>query len=99
MAAQRVASGIIATNGKPAFLMFQIIPVRDFTAKIREMQGLWSGSYLLSFLISKALSVIAPEIPPDAVIYPNLRAAPLLDWWWAQERDLFPQGTFRLASG
>lgn len=94
-----VASAITATGGKAAFLMFQIGPVQDFIAQSRKMQDLWSGSYLLSFLISKALSVIALDIGPDAIIYPNLRAVPLLDWWWGQESDLFPQGTFKIGAG
>lgn len=94
-----VASAMTGTKGKCSFLMFQIGPVQDFIAQSRKMQDLWSGSYLLSFLISKALSVIALKVGPDAIIYPNLKAVPLLDWWWSQENGLFPEGTFRMGSG
>lgn len=84
---------------KAAFLMMQIGPVQEFIAQSRKMQDLWSGSYLLSYLISKALAAIALEVGADAIIYPNLRGVPLLDWAWSREDGLFPQGTFNLGAG
>lgn len=94
-----LVSAMEGAGNKPAFLIFQIGPVQDFIAQARKTQDLWSGSYLLSFLISKALALLAVRLGPDAVVYPNLRGSPLLDWWWSQEEDLFPPGALRLGEG
>jgi len=94
-----LCSALEATNEKPAFLMMQIGPVQEFIAQSRKMQDLWSGSYLLSYLISKALAAIALELGPEAIIYPSLRGVPLLDWAWSQEPGLFPDDTFKLGRG
>lgn len=94
-----LCSALDATDGKPAFLMMQIGPVQEFIAQSKKMQDLWSGSYLLSYLISKAVAAIALEIGPEAVIYPSLRGVPLLDWAWSKEAGLFPEGTFEMGKG
>lgn len=94
-----LVSALQAVGEKPAFLLFQIGPVQDFISQARKMQDLWSGSYLLSFLISKALAAIALKLGPDCIIYPNLRGVPLMDWWWSQEEDLFPKNCVKLGEG
>ncbi|MGO9202318.1 MAG: type III-B CRISPR-associated protein Cas10/Cmr2 [Limisphaerales bacterium] len=94
-----LVSAIEAVGAKPTFLLFQIGPVQDFIAQARKMQDLWSGSYLLSFLISKALSTLALHFGPDTIVYPNLRGVPLLDWWWSKEEGLFPKDFFQLGQG
>ncbi|MDW8344282.1 MAG: type III-B CRISPR-associated protein Cas10/Cmr2 [Verrucomicrobiae bacterium] len=72
-----------ATNElNAAFLLFQIGPVQEFIAQARKTQDLWAGSYLLSFLIAHGMYVIAEAVGPDAIIYPQLRGMPLLDWHW-----------------
>lgn len=65
-----------------AFLLFQIGPVQEFIAQARKTQDLWAGSYLLSFLIAQGMFVITEKVGPDAIIYPQLRGTPLLDWHW-----------------
>ena len=78
-----LAACFTATNGKPAFLLFQIGPVQDFIAQARKTQDLWSASYLLSFLSARAMLAVADAIGPDSIIYPQMRGAPLADWhWW-----------------
>ena len=89
-----LASALTACAGKPAFLLFQIGPVQEFIAQARKTQDLWSGSYLLSFLISQAMLAIADEgkltdgtqiegLGPDAIVFPQLRSLPLADYhWW-----------------
>jgi CRISPR-associated protein Cmr2 len=94
-----LVSAMEAVGPKPAFLLFQIGPVQDFIAQARKMQDLWSGSYLLSFLISKALATVALRFGPDCVIYPSLRGVPLLDLWWSKETGLFPEDFFKLGQG
>ncbi len=78
-----LAAAFTATDGKPAFLLFQIGPVQEFIAQARKTQDLWSASYLLSFLIAKAMLAVADEIGPDAIVFPQLRGMPLADFhWW-----------------
>jgi len=89
-----LASAFTATEGQPAFLMFQIGPVQDFIAQARKTQDLWSASYLLSYLIARAMLAVAEGgqltdgtdvegIGPDAVVFPQLRGLPLADFhWW-----------------
>jgi len=64
---------------KPAFLKFQLGPVQDFISEARSIRDLWSGSYLLSWLMAAGLSALAMEIGPDAVVYPSLKGQPLFD--------------------
>ena len=78
---QALTSAIAATNSKPAFLLFTIGPVQAFISAARPTQDLWVGSYLLSYLNWTAIQVIAEEIGPDAVIFPNLIGQPLCDSW------------------
>jgi CRISPR-associated protein Cmr2 len=63
----------------PAFLLFTIGPVQDFIAAARSTRDLWSGSYLLSYLIGHVLRRIALDFGPDHVIFPNLCDQPIMD--------------------
>jgi CRISPR-associated protein Cmr2 len=78
---QALTSAIAATDSNPAFLLFTIGPVQAFISAARRTQDLWAGSYLLSYLNWAAIEVIAEEIGPDAVIFPNLLGQPLCDRW------------------
>ena len=70
---------------QPAFLKFQLGPVQDFIAAARSIRDLWSGSYLLSWLMAAGLKALSAEVGPDAVIFPNLRGQPLFDLHWRDE--------------
>lgn len=74
-------SAIVSCFPKPAFLLFTIAPVQEFISKARKTIDLWSGSYLLSYLIFKAIKVILEKLGPDNIIYPNLLRQPLVDKW------------------
>ena len=63
----------------PAFLLFTIGPVQDFISAARSTRDLWSGSYLLSYLIGHALRRIALDFGPDHVLFPNLCDQPIMD--------------------
>ncbi len=78
-----LASAFCGAGAAPAFLLFQIGPVQEFIAQARKTVDLWSGSYLLSYLIAQAMLAVADEIGPDAVVFPQMRAMPLADhhWW------------------
>jgi CRISPR-associated protein Cas10/Cmr2 subtype III-B len=72
---------------KPAFLKFQLGPVQDFIAAARSIRDLWSGSYLLSWLMAAGLKALSEKVGagPDAVIFPNLLGQPLFDLHWRKE--------------
>ncbi len=70
---------------QPAFLKFQLGPVPDFTTAARSIRDLWSGSYLLSWLMAAGMKALSAEVGPDAVIYPNLRGQPLFDLHWRND--------------
>jgi len=64
---------------RPALLLFQLGPVQDFIAQARSTRDLWSGSYLLSWLMAHALKAVSGRVGPDAVIFPNLRGNGIFD--------------------
>lgn len=70
---------------RPAFLKFQLGPVQEFIAAARSIRDLWSGSYLLSWLMAAGLKVLSQQIGPDAVIFPSLSGQPLFDLHWRKE--------------
>jgi len=72
-------SAIVSALPKPAFLLFTISPVQEFISRARKTSDLWAGSYILSYLIYKAIEVVIEELGPDNVIYPNLFGQPLID--------------------
>lgn len=74
--AARDAKGVFA----PAFLLFQIGPVQEFIAQARSTRDLWSGSYLLSWMMAHAMKLLTERFGPDCIIYPSLRGQPLYDW-------------------
>ncbi len=71
----------------PAFLLFTISPVQSFIAIARKTSDLWAGSYLISYLIYKAIEVVMDKLGPDHIIFPNLRGQPLVDLWLYEKLD------------
>ena len=72
--------GCVTNNRcKPAFLKFQLGPVQEFIQASRSTRDLWSGSYLLSWLMATGLKALSLAIGPDSVIYPNLRGVAVFD--------------------
>jgi len=66
---------------KPAFLIFTIASAQEFVSAARRTQDLWMGSFLLSYLIWRAMKPVIEEVGPDAIIFPDLRGQPLVDRW------------------
>ena len=61
----------------PTLLKLQIGPVQDFIAQARSTRDLWSGSYLLSWLMAAGLKRLRDDLGTnkkllDAVVYPAL---------------------------
>lgn len=54
-----------------ALLKFQIGPVQDFIAQARSTRDLWSGSYLLSWLMAAGLAKLVREIEAPLLILPS----------------------------
>jgi CRISPR-associated protein Cmr2 len=65
---------------KPAFLLLQIGPVQEFISQARTTRDLWSGSYLLSWLVAHGIKAVTDQIGPDCVLFPSLRGQPLFDF-------------------
>lgn len=66
-------------NIRPAFLIFQVGPVQDFIAAARSTRDLWSGSYLLAWLVASAIKAVADTVGPDSIIFPALRGQGVFD--------------------
>lgn len=86
----QVVSALAGCLGKdkvwrPAFLKVQLGPVQDFIAAARSTRDLWSGSYLLSWLMAAGLKALSVRVGPDAVVFPNLRGQPLFDLQWRDD--------------
>lgn len=64
-----------------ALLAFVLGPVQRFIEAARSVQGLWSGSMILSWLAFRAMLPIIEQLGPTALIYPAIRGNPLLDLW------------------
>ena len=73
------------TDGGPAFLRLHLGGVQEFIAQARNTRDLWSGSYLLSWLMVAGLRDLTARVGPDAVIFPNLLGQPLFDLQWRDE--------------
>jgi CRISPR-associated protein Cmr2 len=61
-------------------LKFQIGPVQDFIAQARSTRDLWSGSYLLSWLMAHAIQTLIAKCKPESLIFPSPKGQPLLEW-------------------
>ena len=84
--ASALAPCIEGRDARPELLLFQLGPVQDFIAQARSQRDLWSGSYLLSWLMAHAIKAVTDEIGPDAVVFPSLRGNGIFD---ALHRETF----------
>lgn len=75
-------------GGDAALLSVSFGPVQDFIAAARTTSDLWAGSHLLSRIAWEGLKVIAGDIGPDAVLFPQLRGIPQVDLWLRDEMGL-----------
>lgn len=75
-------------NSDAALLSMSFGPVQDFIAQSRSTSDLWAGSHLLARIAWEGLKVIAEDIGPDAVIFPQLRGVPQVDLWLRDEIGL-----------
>ena len=66
-------------QSKPLMLMFTIGPVQSFIEAARKTEDLWMGSYILSYLVAKAMD----KVRGDGVelIYPAIGDQSPFDFW------------------
>ena len=77
---ERKGNAVENREFKPAFLLVQIGPVQEFIAQARTMRDLWSGSYLLSWLVAHGIKAVTDGVGPDCILFPSLRGQPLVDF-------------------
>lgn len=63
-----------------SLLKLQIGPVQDFIAQARSTRDLWSGSYLISWLMANAVKTVIDKCGSKALIFPSTHQQPILDW-------------------
>ena len=65
---------------KKELLLFKLGPVQEFIAQARSTRDLWSGSYMLSWLVAHAVKAVidAGSLDDDAVQMPSLQGNPLI---------------------
>lgn len=81
---QRLASALapILWRGQdPALLLLTFGPVQGFIGTARRTADLWAGSFILSWLTSRAVLPVVQSFGPDAVLFPVLWRQPLMDEW------------------
>ena len=61
-------------------LLFQLGPVQDFIAQARSTRDLWSGSYMLSWLVAHAIHAILEtfNLQDEDIVMPSLANNPLI---------------------
>jgi CRISPR-associated protein Cmr2 len=64
-----------------SLFLFAIGPVQGFISQARKTQDLFMGSFLLSYLTFIAMTEIIDVYGPTNIIYPDLFAQPLMDWY------------------
>jgi len=74
-----LAPCIVNKEVRPELLLFQFGPVQDFIAQARSARDLWSGSYLISWLVAHAIKAVTDQAGPDAVVFPSLRGNGIFD--------------------
>ena len=63
------------------FFLFQVGPVQDFIAQARSTRDLWSGSYLISWLVAHAIKETLRQCELEksgGIIFPSPQGQPLL---------------------
>jgi CRISPR-associated protein Cmr2 len=73
-------AGCLTHGDRMAFLLFKVGPVQSFIAESRKARDLWAASYIISVLSGTAMAVIAEELGPDTILYPDLIGCAKADW-------------------
>jgi len=60
----------------------KIPAVQEFIAHSRKLSDLWASSHIFSTIIFEGIKVVADELGPDTIIYPQLRGNPMVDFYF-----------------
>jgi CRISPR-associated protein Cmr2 len=85
-------AGAMADNERPTLLTVALGPVQEFISAARSTSDLWAGSHFLSMLAWEAMKEVVEIYGPDAILFPQLRAVPIVDLWLIEQglkADLF----------
>lgn len=77
------------TPSPSQFFLFQVGPVQDFIAQARSTRDLWSGSYLISWLVAHAIKETVRQCQLEksgGIIFPSPKGQPLLGFVVNNER-------------
>jgi len=75
-----VTSAIFSSlEGGLCLFAVKIPAVQEFIAHSRKLADLWASSHIFSTIIFEGIKVVAEELGPDVVIYPQLRGNPMVD--------------------
>jgi len=79
----KVSSAInaFANSQNNSIFLFTLGPVQSFISQARKAQDLFAGSFILSYLIFIGMVEILDRYGPTSIIYPDLFAQPLMDWY------------------
>lgn len=69
------------SGGAWGLLSFKLSPVQAFIEQGRSTRDVFTGSFLLAWLVFKAMEPVIESYGPSAFVYPYLRETPLMDWW------------------
>lgn len=65
--------------GQRQLFLFQVGPVQEFIAQARSTRDLWSGSYLISWMMAHAIRAIS-RVSGTEIIFPDTARQPLLEF-------------------
>ncbi|HEX9755648.1 MAG TPA: type III-B CRISPR-associated protein Cas10/Cmr2, partial [Gemmatimonadales bacterium] len=75
-------------KGVPALLVVSLGPVQGFIVQARSTSDLWAGSHLLSRMAWEGIKVVASDLGPDQLLFPQLRGIAEVDLWLRDEVGL-----------
>lgn len=66
-----------AAASDQSVLLFSVGPVQPFIAASRTLRDLWTGSFLLSWMIRQAMEPVLERLGPEAFVFPDLTKDPM----------------------
>ena len=74
-----VTAAISSCLGDIGLFALKITAVQEFISHSRKLSDLWASSHIFSTIVFAGIKVIADELGPDVIIYPQLRGNPMID--------------------
>jgi len=93
------ATDLPVSSGGMALLKLQIGPVQEFIAQARSTRDLWSGSYLLSWLMAAGIAELGHRLEASGRSPTDARAALIFPHWGAATEEKQPMVELLIARG